>query len=96
AIASWKTAIGQVQADTLAKGAINADLRTIIDGGPNLGVTETVITARTKETGGTNCATATVNGTNLVIAKLDSTGGCIHFAAVTNNTIPLLGNAIVR
>ena len=96
AIASWKTAIAQVQADTLAKGAINADPRTIIDGGANLGVTTTVITARTKETAGTNCATATINGNNLVIDQLAGTAGCIHFAAVTDGNISLLGNAIVR
>lgn len=96
AIASWKTAVAQVQADTLAKGAVNADLTTIIDGGANLGVTATVITARTKESGGVNCATATVTGNNLVIDKLASTGGCIHFAAVNDGNISLLGNAIVR
>ena len=96
AIASWKTAVAQVQADTLAKGAINADLRTIIDGSANLAVTQTSFTARTKETGGVDCATGTITGNNLVINQANGSGGCIHFAAVTDGNISLLGSAITR
>ena len=96
AIASWKTAVAQVQADTLAKGAINADLKTIIDGSANLAVDATSFTARTKETGGTTCATGTITGNNLVINQESGTGGCIHFAAVTDGNISLLGSAITR
>ena len=95
-LASFKTAVSQIQSVTMAKGVIPTDLTTIIDGGANLGVSATAVTARTKATGGDTCATATVTGNNLVVAVPTKTGGCVLFADMEAATIPLLGAAITR
>jgi len=94
ALASFKTAVNQIQSSTTATGSI-PDLRTIIDGSEQLGVTATDVTARTKA-GGTICATATITGNNLVVAVPSTTGACSLFANVQAGTIPLLGTAVTR
>jgi len=95
ALASFKTAVNQIQSSTTATGSI-PDLTTIIDGSEQLGVTATDVTARTKATGGTICATATITGNNLVVAVPSTTGACSLFANVQAGTIPLLGTAVTR
>ena len=94
ALASFKTAVNQIQSSTTATGSI-PDLTTIIDGSEQLGVTATDVTARTKA-GGTICATATITGNNLVVAVPSTTGACSLFANVQAGTIPLLGTAVTR
>lgn len=96
-LANFKTAINQAQADATAKGVVPADLTAIITENPNLDVTTTAFTARTKASGGTNCASGTVTGNNLVVDVLDSTSnGCTLFAGMIDHNITLAGTAVVR
>ena len=97
ALATWKTAINQIQAETVAQGAVPV-FTTIVDGGTNMVVTGTVITAQARIAGTvTTCATGTVdaNGT-LTIAVPATTGGCVLFANVQPGTIGLTGGSIQR
>lgn len=96
AIASFKSAITQIQSNSTAAGAVPADLTLIVEGSANLLVESQRVTARDRASGGTNCATATVSGTNLVIAILATTGGCSIFASISESTIPLLGITVTR
>jgi len=100
ALATWKTAISQVQADTTASGSV-PDFTTIVDGSDNLTVTTSVITATDGGLGGNapvTCATATYTAAtgDLVIAVPSTTAGCALFANVSASTITLLGSGIIR
>ena len=98
-LASFKTAIGQVQASTTATGSV-PDFTTVVDESSNLGVVAATLTARTAATGGSTCATAvnTASGTDqiLVIDIQTLTGGCILFADMVDNNITLTGSSVSR
>jgi len=97
ALSSFKTAVSQIQAQTLADDAIPADFTLLIDGGSELVVEQQSVTAQANVGGTTTaCATATVNGDDLVIAVPATTDGCALFADVAADTIPLLGSGITR
>lgn len=96
AIASFKSAITQIQSDATAKGIVNSDLTTLVDGNANLLVEASKVTARTKAENGVSCATATVSGTDLLIEILSTSGGCNIFSTISNSTVPLLGITVAR
>ncbi|MCW8894710.1 type II secretion system protein [Sulfurimonas sp.] len=98
-LATFKTAINQIQASTTATGSV-PDFTTIVDPGTNLGVAANVITARTDSAGGTVCATGTntASGTDqiLVVDIQTQTGGCVLFANMVDHNVSLTGSAVVR
>jgi len=98
-LATFKTAISQVQSSTTATGTV-PDFTTVVDPGANLGVATNVLTARTAATGGSTCATATntTSGSDqiLVVDIQTLTGGCILFADMVDHNITLTGSTISR
>ena len=100
AMATWKTSINQVQADTVAAGVV-PDFTTIIDDGPNMLVAPAVLTTQAKIGGVlTPCATATATTagaiTTMTIAVSATTGGCALFANVAPGSFILNGASVVR
>ena len=95
ALASFKTAVNQIQSQVLATDVVPTDLTTVIDGGSELNVTATVFTATV---GGIDCATGTINAASeeLRIAKGTVTDGCVLFAEVADTNISLRGTGITR
>lgn len=96
-LATFKTAINQIQASTTAQGSV-PDFTTIVDSGTNLGVAANVITARADAA--TTCATATntASGTDqiLVVDIQTQTAGCVLFANMVDYNVSLTGSAITR
>ena len=99
AFSSYKTALNQIQADTTARGAINSDFKTIVDGSSELSVGTDTVTAHVSVGGtDTTCATASVNGSDLAVSvNTGGTGGCELFTDLpASQTIPLLGTGVSR
>lgn len=99
ALASFKTAVHQVQADATAKGVIPADLTRIITGNPNLAVDADSFTAQSVRGGAvTVCAVGTVIAAdqNLSIDVQTVTGPCVLFAQMVDSKVPLLGAVVNR
>ena len=96
-IASWKTAIAQVQATTLATGAIPADLTVVLDASDSLTVGAATFSATAGDTANTVCATATINGNDLNVTDVTfAEVGCSLFEGLSTNGIPLLGAGVTR
>ena len=97
AIASWKNAISQIQADVLAKGAVPTNLTTLLDSGSSLTVAANTFSATAGDTANTVCATGTINGNDLNITGVTSAVvGCSLFNGLSTNGIPLLGAGVRR
>lgn len=93
ALASFKTAVNQIQASAMAVGTAPTDLTTLIDGGSELNVTTNKFVAIS---GGTTCATGDVNTTTLTITVNATTGNCTLFADIADANITLMGTGVTR
>ena len=93
ALASFKTAVNQVQSNVLATDVVPADLTTIVDGGSELNVTSDRFIANS---GGDDCATGLISGEELRITVATTTDGCVLFADVADVNISLRGSGIQR
>ncbi len=100
-VASWKTAVGQLQATATASGAVPADLTTLLSASPNFIVAATTFTAQDGD--GVQCALGTVDqnattgtATLTISGVAFTTAGCVLFDTVNADAIVLTGTGVVR